>query len=69
MQVRLEVVAINSTAHPGFSSGLTNIAKHVFLIFIFIKSRAAITGGRNSNATFAQSPNVVQNPKMTYRLH
>jgi len=40
---------------------MTNIAKHWFLIFIFIKSRAAVTGGRNSNATPAQSPNVNYN--------
>ena len=40
-------------------SGLTCIAKHWFLIFIFIKSRAAVTGGRNSNVTPAQSPNVM----------
>jgi len=39
---------------------LTNIAKHWFLIFIFIKSRAVVAGGRNSNATPAQSPNVVR---------
>jgi len=25
---------------------MTNIAKHWFLIFIFIKSQAAVTGGR-----------------------
>ena len=60
VQVRLEVVAIGSSAYPGFSSGLTNIAKHWFLIFIFIKSQAAVTGGRNTNATPAQSPNVVR---------
>ena len=42
--------------HSGISLGLTNIAKHWFLIFIFIKSRAAVTGGRNSNTTPAQSP-------------
>jgi hypothetical protein len=53
--VRLEVVAIGSSANPSFSSGLANIAKHWFLIFIFIKSQAVVTGGRNSNATPAQS--------------
>jgi len=37
VQVRLEVVAIGSSAYPSFSSGLTNIAKHWFLIFIFSK--------------------------------
>jgi len=42
---------------------LTSIAKHWFLIFIFIKSRAAVTGGRNSNATPAQSPVVGSNCK------
>ena len=52
----LEVVAISSSAHPSIGSGLSNIAKHLFLLFIFIKSRAAVTGGRNSNATPAQSP-------------
>ena len=51
VQVRLEVVAMSSPAYPGFSSGLTNIAKHWFYIFIFIKSQTAVTGGRNSNAT------------------
>ena len=63
-QVRLEVVAIGSFAYPSFSSGLTNIAKHWFLIFIFSKSRAAVTYGRNSNATPAQSPNVGGNAKL-----
>ena len=63
MQVRLEVVTINNSAYPSFGSGLTNIAKHVFLIFIFIKSRAAITGGRNSNATFAQAVNRCTKPQ------
>ena len=61
VQVRLEVVAIGSSAYPGFSSGMTNIAKHWFLLFNFIKSWAAVTGGRNSNATPAQSPVVSRN--------
>ena len=39
---------------------MTSIAKHWFLIFIFINSRASVTGGRNSNATPAQSPVVVR---------
>ena len=58
--VRLEVVAINNTEFSSFGSGLTNIAKHWywFLLFNFIKSRTAVTGGMNSNATPAQSPNV-----------
>ena len=56
VQVWLEVVAIISSAYPSICLGLTNIAKHWFLIFIFIKSRAVVTGGRNSNATPAQSP-------------
>ena len=30
VQVRLEVVAIGSSAYPSFGSGLTNIAKHWF---------------------------------------
>ena len=59
VQVRLDVVAINSSAYPGFCPGLKNIAEHLFLLFMFIKSRAAVTGGRNSNATPAQSPVVV----------
>ena len=58
--MRLEVVAIICSAYPGFCSGLTNIAQHWFLIFIFIKSRAVVSGGRNSNAPPAQSPNVVR---------
>ena len=45
--------------HSGICSGMTNIAKHWFLIFIFIKSPAEVVGGRNSNATPAQSPNVM----------
>ena len=61
LQGRLEVVAIIISAYPSFSSGLTNIAKQWFLIFIFIKSRAAVTGGRNTNATLAQIPNVGRN--------
>jgi len=40
---------------------MTNIAEHLFLLFIFIKSLAAVTGGRNSNTTPAQSPVVVCN--------
>ena len=54
--------------HSGFGSGLTNIAKHWFLIFIFIKSRASVTGGRNSNATPAQSPNVDKNYETPHEL-
>ena len=46
---------------------MTNIAKHWFLIFIIIKSQAAFTGGRNSNATPAQSPVVVRNPVSTQK--
>ena len=53
-----EVVEINIYAYPDFCSGLTNIAKHWFQIFIFIKSRAAVTGGGNSNAKLAQILNV-----------
>ena len=37
VQVRIEVVAIGSSAYPGIYSGLTSIAKDWFLIFIFIK--------------------------------
>jgi len=48
VQMRLEVVSIISSAYPGFCSGLTNIAKHWFIIFIFIKIRAAVTGEKNS---------------------
>ena len=51
VQVRLEVLATGSFAYPGFGSGFTNIAKHWFLIFIFIKSRAAVSGGQNFIAT------------------
>ena len=58
VQMRLKVVSITSSAYPSFCSSLTSIAKHWFLIFIFIKSQAAVTDGRNSNATLAQSPNV-----------
>ena len=50
-QLRLEVVAFINSAYPSFCSGLTNIAKHWFQIFIFIKSQASVTGGRNTNAT------------------
>jgi len=41
----LEVAAIISSKYPSFGSGLTNITKHWFLLFIFIKSQAAVTGG------------------------
>ena len=58
LKVRLEVVAINSSAYPGFVPGLQH-RQTLVLIFIVIKSRAAVTGGRNSNATPAQSPSVV----------
>ena len=33
VQVQLEVVAVNSSAYPGFCSGLKNIAKYLFKIF------------------------------------
>ena len=56
LQVRREVAGIKSYVYPGFCLGLPDIAKHWFLIFIFIKSRAAVTGGGNSNATLAQIP-------------
>ena len=56
VQVWLDVVAINSSAYPGFCPGLKNIVEHWFLIFIFNKSQAVVSGGRNSNATPAQSP-------------
>ena len=51
VQVQFEVAAINSSTYPGLGSGFTNIAKHLFLVFHFSKSRAAVSGGRNSNAT------------------
>ena len=57
VKVRLEVIAINSFCIPAFDSGLANIGKHWFLIFNFIKSRAAVTGGRNSMIHLTQSPN------------
>ena len=69
LQGWLEVVAIISSAYPGFCSGGTSLAKHLFLIFIFIKSRVAVTGGRNSNATPAQSPVVRRKlPSTIFRL-
>jgi len=49
--VWLEVAAIISSKYPSFGSGLTNITKHWILLFIFIKSQAAVTGGKNTNAT------------------
>ena len=54
-----DVTAIISGSFMGFGSGGKNIAQHLFLLFIFSKSRAAVTGGRNSSATPAQSPVVV----------
>ena len=60
VQVWLDVVAIVSGSLMGFGSGGRNIAKHWFLLFNFIKSRAAVTGGWNTNATPAQSPNVIR---------
>ena len=66
VQVRLEVVSIISSAYPSLGSGRKSIAKHWFLIFNFITSWAAVTGGRNSNATPAQSPNVVGNAKYSH---
>ena len=59
--MRVEVALSNTSVYPGFGSGLTNIAKHWFLIFIIYKNSASVTGGSNANATFAQSPNVVSN--------
>ena len=56
VQVWLDVAAIIKGSFTGFGSGGKNIAEHLFLLFIFSKSRAAVTGGRNSNATPAQSP-------------
>jgi len=43
----------------GFGSGGKNISKHLFLLFIFKRSRAAVLGGRNSNATPARSLNAI----------
>ena len=56
MRVQRDFAAMYNFAYPGFCSNQTSIAKHWFLIFIFIENRAFVTGGRNSNATFAQSP-------------
>ena len=78
-QVRLEVVAINISNIAAFvRAGQTspNIGfKHLSLT----KGQAAVTGGRNSNATPAQSPNVVcyiygtilciKNSPTTYHRH
>ena len=69
VQVWLEVVSIISSAYPGFGSGLTNIAKHWFLIFIFSTKPGICSGGRNSNATPAQSPNVGSKPKTKSSTH
>jgi len=60
VQVRLEVVAIGINNIAAFvRAGQTSLnigSKYLSLV----KSRAAVTGGRNSNATPAQSPNVVR---------
>ena len=56
VQVRLEIVSTISPAYMGFNLGLINITKHWFLIFNFIKRRATVTGGRNSNATLHTKP-------------
>ena len=68
VQVWLDVIAISISAYPSIGSGGKNIAKHWFLLFIFIKSRAAVTGGRNSNATPAQSPVVGGNFSKPYEI-
>ena len=56
VQVRLEIVSTISPAYMGFGSGFTSIAKHWCLVFNFIKRRATVTGGRNSNATPQTKP-------------
>ena len=68
MQVWLDVAAISRYAFLNFGSGGKNIAKHWFGLFNFIKSQAAVTDGRKSNATPAQSPNVSSHTSMTSRL-
>ena len=68
MQVWLDVVAIVNGSLLGFGSGERNIAEHWFLLFIFSKSQAAVPGGRNANATPAQSPVVVRHFKQSIRL-
>ena len=50
------VASTSNSAYPNFCSGLTNIAKHWFLIFTFSKSRAAVTARTNSNATLVSKP-------------
>ena len=51
VQVRLEIVSTINPSYQRFGSGLISIAKHWFFIFNFIKRRATVMGGRNSNAT------------------
>ena len=61
VQVRLEVVAIitnNIAAFVQAGQTLPNIASKYLSL---VKSRAVVSGGRNSNATPAQSPNVGRN--------
>jgi hypothetical protein len=43
-------------ANPIFSSGWTNIAEHFILTSTLVFQSAAVVGGRNANATPAQSP-------------
>ena len=63
VQMRLEVVAININNTAAFvRAGQTSpniCSKHLSLV----QSRAVVTGGRNSNATPAQSPVVGSNAK------
>ena len=66
VQLLLNVASINSS-FTGFGSGERNFDKDLFLIFIFIKRRAAVTGGKNSNSTTSTSATVACNlaPKPT----
>ena len=54
MQVQREVASIISSANPGFGLGLDQRRKDCFSIFIFIKSRTAVTCGRSFDDTLAQ---------------
>ena len=68
VQVRLEVLAININNIAALvRAGQTSLnigSKHLSLA----KSRAAVTGGRNSNATPAQSPNVSRHPMNSVQI-
>ena len=65
VQVRREVVAIGSNISAAFVRACPTSPNIGSYYLSLAKSRAVFTGGRNSNTTPAQSPNVVRHFKAT----